>query len=84
MVSHRCSRSELGSDSTMQKNPDSLAKKYRKYKDLCKELIFEMDELKQVMYMIFKQKISIRINKDLFHLKKVTFINLKYFNIILI
>lgn len=50
MDKYRLSRSELGSSSSINE-PEDIGKKYKKYKDLCVQLINENDELKQVIYL---------------------------------
>jgi len=51
----RCSRSEIGSISESDEK-EFILKKYQKYKEMCKELIVDNEQLKQVIN--FKLKIQ--------------------------
>lgn len=51
----RCSRSEIGSVSENDEK-ELILKKYQKYKEMCKDLIADNEELKQVIN--FKLKIQ--------------------------
>jgi len=50
MSFYRLSCSDLGSTSSVNESTD-LMKKYKKYKDMSKELLNENEELKQVMHV---------------------------------
>jgi len=49
----RCSRSEMGSVSENE-DKETILKKYYKYKQMCKDLINENEELQQVIKFILK------------------------------
>jgi len=50
MSLYRLSHTDLGSTSSVNESTD-LMKKYKKYKDMSKELLSENEELRQVMHV---------------------------------
>jgi len=66
MSLYRLSRSDLGSTSSVNESTD-LMKKYKKYKDMSKELLSENEELKQVMHVQINNFLTSLLKKNNSH-----------------
>jgi len=66
MNSYRLSRSDLGSTSSVNESSD-IFKKYKKYKEISKELLSENEELKQVMHIEINNFLTSLLKKNNYH-----------------
>jgi len=66
MNSYRLSRSDLGSTSSVNESSD-IFKKYKKYKEISKELISENEELKQVTHIEINNFLTSLLKKNNYH-----------------
>jgi len=66
MSLYRLSHSDLGSTSSVNESTD-LMKKFKKYKDMNKELLSENEELKQVMHVQINNFLTSLLKKNYSH-----------------
>lgn len=66
MNSYRLSRSDLGSTSSVNESSD-IFKKYKKYKEISKELLSENEELKQVKHIEINNFLTSLLKKNNYH-----------------
>jgi len=66
MNSYRLSRSDLGSTSSVNESSD-IFKKYKKYKEISKELLSENEELKQVTHIEINNFLTSLLKKNNYH-----------------